>query len=104
MQDDSRPTMVGFADATRDGLLAEGHMRNTITVERSATSYGSYLVGADATRVLVAISGITAIQVEKQYIDRATISFESSERSPNFDRIDAMLQLKGMQRVQQVSA
>jgi hypothetical protein len=87
-----------------DGLLAERHMRNTITVERTATSYGSYLVGADATRVLVAISGITAIQVEKQYIDRATISFEWSERQPNFDRIDAMLQSKGMQRVQPVSA
>lgn len=83
-----------------DRSLAETNMRNTITVERKATSYGSYLVGADATQVLIAVSGISSIQVEKQYIDRATLSFEWNERRPNFDRIDMMLQSKGMQRVE----
>lgn len=74
-------------------------MRATIMVERLSTSNGSYLIGAEATSILAAIEGISSVQVEKQFIDRATLSYESNDRRQNFDRIDQMLQSRGMQRV-----
>lgn len=74
-------------------------MRATITIERLSTSFGSYLVGADATKVLASIHGISAIQVETQYIDRVTLSYESSEQRQDFERVDQMLESKGLHRV-----
>jgi hypothetical protein len=74
-------------------------MRATITIERLSTSFGSYLVGADATKVLASIHGISAIQIETQYIDRVTLSYESSEQRQDFERVDQMLESKGLHRV-----
>jgi hypothetical protein len=74
-------------------------MRATITIERLSNSFGSYLVGADATKVLAAIQGISAIQIETQFIDRVTLSYESTEARQDFERVDQMLESKGLHRV-----
>ncbi|GAA0709738.1 hypothetical protein [Dokdonella soli] len=76
-----------------------GDMHATIVIERLSTSNGSYLIGAEAISILAAIEGISCIHVEKQYIDRATLSYQSNDLRQDFDRIDQMLWRKGMQRV-----
>lgn len=62
-------------------------------------SFGSYVVGADASRLLSTVSGISEIKIEKQFIDAASISYESAEAGVNVQRIDDVLREKGMQRV-----
>jgi hypothetical protein len=74
-------------------------MRANITVARHRTSVSSYLVGADAIAILSSIEGISAVQLDSQYIDGATLSYECGDRFHNFDRIDQMLDAKGMRRV-----
>jgi hypothetical protein len=74
-------------------------MRATILVERLSRSYGSYVIGADATRLLSTISGISEVKVERQFIDAATLSYECGEGDQKFEQIDQLLMTKGMQRV-----
>jgi hypothetical protein len=74
-------------------------MRSTITVERLPQSNGSYLLGPDVCRMLGTIVGISTVQVENQYIDRAIVSYDWSDPDRNFDRIDSLLAAKGMRRV-----
>jgi len=74
-------------------------MRATILIERLPTSYGSYMVGAEATQILGEVSGVTDVLVEKQFIDRAMLSFEFGDHTLGFDSIDRVLRSKGMHRV-----
>ena len=74
-------------------------MRSVITVERLPQSHGSYLLGADVSRILGTIVGISTVQVEKQFIDRATLSYDWTDANRNFDQIDSLLESKGIRRV-----
>jgi len=74
-------------------------MRSMITVERLPNSHGSYLLGPDISKMLGTIWGISAIHIENQYIDRATVSYDWTDNDRNFDRIDNLLASKGMRRV-----
>ena len=74
-------------------------MRSTMNVARHTESVGSYLIGADALRILASIDGISAIQVDRQYLDGASLSYETADRRQDFARIDQMLAAKGMRRV-----
>jgi len=74
-------------------------MRSMITVERLPSSYGSYLLGLDAAKVLAAVTGISEVHVENQYIDRATLSYDWSDEQRDFERIDQVLDSKGMRRI-----
>jgi hypothetical protein len=75
-------------------------------VKRESTSAESYVIGTEASKVLSAISGITDIKIENQYVDRATLSFDwnggktNFDSRLNFDEIDKNLQAKGMHRMQ----
>jgi len=74
-------------------------MRSMITVERLPTSHGSYLLGSDASKMLSTIVGISSVTVENQFIDRATLSYDWSDPARDFERIDHLLESKGMRRV-----
>lgn len=74
-------------------------MRIAIAVERLRASNGSYLVGPDATRILTAIHGVSAVRVERQYIDRAVLSYEWTDATRDLVGIDQTLSSKGMRRV-----
>jgi hypothetical protein len=74
-------------------------MRSMITIERLPTSNGSYLLGSDASKMLSTIVGISAVNIENQFIDRATLSYEWSDATRDFERIDHLLKSKGMRRV-----
>ncbi len=74
-------------------------MRSMITVERLPNSHGSYLLGAGASKMLSTIVGISDVSIEKQYIDRATLSYVWADSSRNFEKIDHLLESKGMRRV-----
>jgi len=74
-------------------------MRSMITVERLPTSHGSYLLGDDISRILGTMVGVSAVHVENQFIDRATVSYDWSDPTRDFDRIDFLLESKGMRRV-----
>jgi hypothetical protein len=81
-------------------------MRMSMMVRRDSSVAEIYAVGTKATRVLSAISGISDILLESQYIDRATLSFNwehgrpSFDSRPDFNEIDRGLQSKGMHRMQ----
>jgi hypothetical protein len=85
--------MIGGAVPT------ESPMRAVITIERLPTSFGSYLIGRDASDILASVEGVSAITIENQYIDRATLSYVWADRSHDFGPIDEMLHAKGMRRV-----
>lgn len=72
-------------------------MRSTMTVTRKPTSNGSYLIGEDVSAILSVIDGISAITIDQQVIDGASVSFTSNGHS--FDRIDQLLSAKGLRRV-----
>ena len=74
-------------------------MRSMITVERLPTSHGSYLLGEDVSKLLGTVVGISAVSVENQFIDRATVSYDWTDAARDFDRIDFLLKSKGMRRV-----
>jgi len=42
---------------------------------------------------------ISAPVVDREYIDRADLSYESSDPGQNLDQIDRMLQAEGMHRL-----
>ena len=75
-------------------------MRATIKVERYLTSCGSYLVGTDAAAMLRTVCGVTAVSVDQQHLDRATLSFETIDRQCHLGRIDQLFESRGLHRVQ----
>ncbi|HEV7490322.1 MAG TPA: hypothetical protein VGO25_05915 [Rhodanobacteraceae bacterium] len=70
-----------------------------ITVVRLPTSHGSYLLGDDLSRILGTVVGISAVSIENQFLDRATVSYDWADATRDFDRIDHLLKAKGMRRV-----
>jgi hypothetical protein len=74
-------------------------MRSMITIERLPASHGSYLIGPDASKMLGTILGISAVHIENQYIDRATLSYDWTDLGRDFVRIDNLLESKGMRRI-----
>lgn len=74
-------------------------MRAMITVERLPNSHGSYLLGPDVSKMLGTIVGVSAVSIENQYIDRATLSYDWSDPLRDFERIDHLLESKGIRRV-----
>jgi hypothetical protein len=74
-------------------------MRAMITIERLPQSTGSYLLGTDVSKMLSTIYGISAVHIENEYIDRATLSYDWTDADRNFDKIDNILLSRGMRRV-----
>jgi len=81
-------------------------MRSSIMVKRESASVETYVIGTEASKVLSAVPGITEVQIENQYVDRATLSFRwdggrsNFDSRLNFDDLDRNLQSKGMHRMQ----
>jgi hypothetical protein len=81
-------------------------MRSSMMVRRESASEETYVIGAEASKVLSAISGITAVRIENQYIDRASLTFDweagrkNFDSRLNFDEIDTQLRSRGMRRMQ----
>lgn len=73
-------------------------MRKSILVRRNS-GLGSYLIGEDVCRVLSSIDGISSPMVDRQYIDRADLSYETNDAGQNFEQIDRVLQASGMRRL-----
>jgi len=73
-------------------------MRRSILVRRDSR-LGSYLIGDDVYKILASIKGISAPALDRQYIDRADLSYESNDAGQNLDQIDSMLRAKGMYRL-----
>ena len=75
-------------------------------VRRDASVAGNYVIGTEAALILATIRGITDVQVENQYVDRANLSFTWDGGShkfdfrPDFAEIDQLLKIKGMRRMQ----
>ena len=74
-------------------------MRAVITIERFPSSNGSYLIGREASDVLASVEGVSAITIENQFIDRATLSYVWADRSRDFGPLDEVLLARGMRRV-----
>jgi hypothetical protein len=81
-------------------------MRSSMMVRRRSASEETYVIGAEAMKVLSAIGGITDIRIENQYIDRATLTFDwqgghsNFDSRLNFEEIDRQLESRGMHRMQ----
>ena len=73
-------------------------MRRSILVRRDS-GLASYLIGNDVCKILCSIKGISAAAVDREYIDRADLSYESTDAGNNLDQIDRMLRAKGMYRL-----
>lgn len=72
-------------------------MRTSILVRRDSGS-SSYLIGNDVQKILSSIEGVSAPRVDRQYIDRADMSFESNDATRHLEKIDRILRTKGMYR------
>ena len=81
-------------------------MRTSMMVRRDAAFAGTYVIGTEAALILATIRGITDVQIENQYIDRANLSFtwdggrNKFDFRPDFAQIDQLLKSKGMHRMQ----
>jgi hypothetical protein len=81
-------------------------VRSSMMVKRESGSAEVYVIGKEASAVLAAVSGISDVQIENQYVDRVTLSFEWKGGRTNFDSrlqfddIDRILQSRGMHRMQ----
>jgi hypothetical protein len=73
-------------------------MRTSILVRRDS-ALDSYLIGNDVYNILASIKGVSAPVLDRQYIDRADLSYESNDASQTLDQIDRMLHAKGMYRL-----
>jgi hypothetical protein len=84
----------------------EKPMRTSMMVRRDAAFAGTYVIGTEAALILSTIRGITDVQVENQYVDRAYLSFtwdggrNKFDFRPDFEQIDQQLKVKGMRRMQ----
>ena len=81
-------------------------MRSSMMVKGKSASAETYVIGKVASEVLSAVSGISDVKIENQYVDRATLSFDwnggrtNFDSRLNFDEIDRVLQSHGMHRMQ----
>jgi hypothetical protein len=81
-------------------------VRSSMMVKRESASTETYVIGKEASEILAAVSGISDVKIENQYVDRATLSFEwkggrtNFDSRLNFDDIDRILQSRGMHRMQ----
>jgi len=73
-------------------------MRKSIFVRRDS-GLASYLIGNDACKILASVHGISALVVDREYIDRADLSYESNDSIQNLELIDRLLKAKGMHRM-----
>jgi hypothetical protein len=99
--------MLFSATSADCSILQQGNkVRSSMMVKRVSASTEISVVGAEASQVLFAVRGITDVQIENQYVDRATLSFSwdggrsNFDSRPNFDEIDRNLQSRGMHRMQ----
>jgi len=80
--------------------------RSSMMIRRDPAFPGEQAIGAEAAPILSSVSGISDVRVENQYADRANLSFvwdlarSNFDFRPDFERLDAMLQTKGMRRMQ----
>jgi hypothetical protein len=72
-------------------------MRKTIAIARNQTSCGHYLIGSIAANLLARIAGISAVGIESQHLDRATLSYLSSG-DEHLEEIDFALGSAGLHR------
>jgi hypothetical protein len=76
-------------------------------VRQDSSSAEIYVIGAEASKILSEISGITDVRIETQHIDRATLSFDwdggrsNFDFRPDFDAIDQKLKARGLHRMLQ---
>ncbi|HEY6893516.1 MAG TPA: hypothetical protein VI258_05075 [Rhodanobacteraceae bacterium] len=81
-------------------------MRSSMMVRGESALGDVHVVGQEAAEVLAAISGISDVRIENQYVDRVTLSFEWKGGRTNFDsrldfdEIDGILHARGMRRMQ----
>jgi len=73
--------------------------RSRITIERIPATYGSSLLGASATQVLASVDGVSAVQIEDQYLDLAMLSYAWTAPAGDSAGIDRTLWSNGMRRV-----
>lgn len=75
-------------------------------VTRKSSSTETFVIGAEASRILSDVRGITDVRIENQYVDRVTLSFDwdgglsNFDSRPDFDEIDTRLQVLDMHRMQ----
>jgi hypothetical protein len=80
--------------------------RTAIMIRRDSAFAGTYVIGEEAALILAAISGISDVRIESQFVDRANLSFvwDNARTNftfrPDFQQLDRMLQTKGMHRMQ----
>jgi len=80
-------------------------VRSSMMVRRESDSIETYVIGTEASKLLSAVSGISDVKIENQYLDRATLSFNWEAGRSNFDarldfvEIDQNLKSKGMHRM-----
>jgi hypothetical protein len=89
------------AQATRQAIA-----RSSMMIRRDPAFTGPEAIGVAAAPILSSVSGISDVRIESQYVDRANLSFiwdlarSNFDFRPDFERLDAMLQTKGMRRMQ----
>lgn len=80
--------------------------RSSMMIRRDPEFSGREAIGVEAVPILSSVSGISDVRIESQYVDRANLSFiwdlarSNFAFRPDFERLDAMLQTKGMRRMQ----
>lgn len=81
-------------------------MRSSMMIKKSSNTVESYVIGAEASRILLNVRGVTDVCIESQYIDRVTLSYEwdggvsKFDTRPDFAEIDTKLQAIGLHRMQ----
>jgi hypothetical protein len=72
-------------------------MRKTMAIARKQTSHGHYLIGSIAAEKLASIAGISAVTIDSQALDRATLSYLSAG-DERLAEIDFALGAAGLHR------
>jgi hypothetical protein len=81
-------------------------MRSSMMIKKSSATTESYVISAEASRILSSVRGVSDVCIENQYADRVTLSFEwdggtsNFDSRPDFNEIDANLQAIGLHRMQ----
>jgi len=87
--------LIARASLPPGAAIAEG----VCTIERIPATYGSSLLGASATQVLASVDGVSAVQIEDQYLDLAMLSYAWTAPAGDSAGIDRTLWSNGMRRV-----
>ena len=77
-------------------------MHSIMTVERIASRPGEPDAPnshRDITALLRSIDGISLVNVVNQYLDRTTVSYESGDPSPRYERVDPLLTTAHLRRI-----